>query len=573
MPGLFGVASRNMKREAALRSLARMQELLRHRDDTLPPEVMSIVPQLGEAGALALGALWPRSEAGFRQDINDEATLFFYGEAFGDTAPLTPAEIVKMFSGLVLPRGDARALAKLDGTYSAAIADGERGVLHLFTDALGLQPLYVRETAGALWFSSELKGLLALGALEIDRLAASDFLRIGHFLGDSTWFQGVRLLPPASHLRYELATGRVVLGNYRTWPPSRREPDEDQGDQASLFVAGRTPELARSAEILGGLLEQAVLRRTAGAGRCGLWLSGGLDSRALFAAFPKAAEPIPVLSFGRPNCRDIHLALQVSALRPARHDIIEIHPDQGLQGREEGVWCTDGQLPFEAMQGFETLPSLEKTMDHCLSGAFGQALLGGGYLDDNRWTLWEKFLHLGRRQLLPGLHHAGTRIRFRLPFLDLKLIDAIASLPEAQLRDGRVYRHMLLKRWPEYFHRIPCQRTGRPLALRPSTEQRQLRFSATGRGLKRALRMKIADDGKQTLPVDAWMRTEKSQDFISANLFPETGFSLDAWTDMKALRHDWEMHLAGQDRSASLGRHLTAALWLRRVAQVKSETN
>jgi asparagine synthase (glutamine-hydrolysing) len=597
MPGLCGVASRQLPLEMATRHLAHMQELLRHRADQVVARPTLFAPSHGvpagqAVGSLAAGAVWRTFEAGFAADLGPGLSLFVDGEAYGESAPLTATALAQLFAGLDPVRGDIGALVHLDGVYAAALADETRGILHLFTDPFGLRPLYIRETAGALWFSGELKGMLALGALEIDRHAASDFLRLGHFLGDATWFQGVRLMPPASHLRYDLATGRTVLTRYRNWPPDGRQAGE--GGAATVLASGRTITTHAAAMALGPLLNEAVLRRTSpapadagrrGDERVGVLLSGGLDSRTLFAALPAAAEPVPALTFGRPACDDIQIALKVSALRPSQHTVIEITKENWFEGREAGVWLTDGQLSFTQMHGFESLPRLEESMAICLSGFLGDALLGGSYLDDVRWTLWEKYLHRGRRFILSALQHGGTRVRFRMPFLDLRLMDAVSVLPENLLRDSRVYRLALLMHWPDYFKSIPWQQTGLPLSLNPRRERIRVRVR---RAMSRLMRLFTRKPRTNPGYADnaMWLRQEPGKSFIETILFGrsvagdegsasegnakvsddtgEVGFGV---LDMDSCRRTWQEHLAGRDHSEMLGRYLTVKIWLREVAR------
>lgn len=590
MPGLCGVASRHLPLETASRHLAHMQELLRHRNEQVVarPALFSQVAQAtgqiastsgNAAGSLAVGGIWRTFEAGFAADLGPGLSLFVDGEAYGEYAPMTQMALAQVFAELDPVRGDLRALVNLDGIYAAALVDENRGILHLFTDPFGLRPLYIRETAGALWFSGELKGMLALGALEIDRHAASDFLRLGHFLSDATWFQGVRLMPPASHLRYDLATGRTVLNHYRTWPPGSSPQGSSQGS-----TPGRQGTIVahQAAAALGPLLSDAVLRRSAAAdtaaarpeNRVGVLLSGGLDSRALFAALPAVCEPIPALTFGSPACDDIQIALKVSALRPSQHHIIEITPSNWLEGREAGVWLTDGQIGFMHMHGFESLPQLEKDMAICLNGFLGDALLGGSYLDDPRWTLWEKYLHRGRRFILSALQHGGTKVRFRMPFLDLRLMDTVSALPENMLRDSRVYRQVLLKHWPAYFMSIPWQQTGLPLSLNPRRERMRAR---AGRIFRRAWRLLTGKSRRHAGYADyaEWLRQEPGKTFVEGILFAPpadagaapVAASANGILDMDACRRTWKEHLAGRDHSDMMGRYLTVKIWLREVAR------
>jgi asparagine synthase (glutamine-hydrolysing) len=565
MPGLCGVVSRQLPLAQAERRLERMQDLLRHRDEQAIAAPTLFSPDPGSVGSLAVSAIWRKPGHGFAVELREGVTLYCDGELYGESAPLTWQETARFFSELDLLKGDSTKLAAQDGVFSAAIADTQRGILHLITDPFGLRPLYVRETAGALWFSGELKGMLALGSLEIDHKAAHDFLRIGHFLGEATWFQGVRLMAPASHLRYDLATGRIVTSRYRPWPPDSKNRTE--GGALSGYHTAQPTANQEVVSALSTLFEQAVKRRVGEGEKVGQLLSGGLDSRAIFAALPKSAEPIPVLTFGRPNCRDINLALKVSALRPSHHEIVEINGDNWIAGRDEGVWMTDGQLGFTDMHGFESLGQLEKHMDICMHGFLGDAIIGGSYLDDPRWTLWEKYLHRGRRFILSALQHGEAGVRFRMPFLDLRLMDSLVQLPESQLRDSRAYRRILLAHWPEYFQVIPWQKTGLPLSLNPRTERFRMRLGRVGHRLSRLFTRDKNGEAAQYSDYANWMRREPAKAFIESILCPKEGSPLDAILPKSERRKVWDMHLSDRDQTELVSRYLTAAIWLQQVAE------
>src|SRR5690606_17402158 len=89
---------------------------------------------------------------------------------------------------------------------------------------------------------------------------------------------------------------------------------------------------------------------------------------------------------------------------------------------------------------------------------------GGSYLDRREFSFADQYAHRGRRFILQALHFAGTRLLYRLPFLDLALANRVFSLPRPWLRDSRLYRAMLLRDHPEYFDSIPWEKTGLPIS-------------------------------------------------------------------------------------------------------------
>jgi hypothetical protein len=135
------------------------------------------------------------------------------------------------------------------------------GSFILENDRFGFFPLFYCRTRDGFAFSSSLDELLPLlGDLELDEAALSLFVRLGHFLGDSTAFLGIKALPPGARL--SMAGGEVSLEvRPHALPKERRYPVE------------------RAEVLFGELLEQAVERLTTAAGEPIVPLSGGRDSR------------------------------------------------------------------------------------------------------------------------------------------------------------------------------------------------------------------------------------------------------------------------------------------------------
>src|SRR5919106_2259565 len=92
--------------------------------------------------------------------------------------------------------GDA-CVNYLRGMFAFAIWDARRRELFIARDRLGVKPLYyVHTDDGSLYFASEIKALLAAGAVQstLNRKALPDFLANHGTSGDETLFEGVRRL-------------------------------------------------------------------------------------------------------------------------------------------------------------------------------------------------------------------------------------------------------------------------------------------------------------------------------------------------------------------------------------------
>src|SRR5918998_618204 len=122
----------------------------------------------------------------------------------------------------------ARAVERLRGMFAFALWDERRQELFIARDRLGVKPLYyVHRADGSLFFASEIKALLAAGAVapELNFPALPDYLANHATSGDETLFSGVKRLPPGHTLLWR--DGRIEIKKY--WDISFAE----QGDGAA----------------------------------------------------------------------------------------------------------------------------------------------------------------------------------------------------------------------------------------------------------------------------------------------------------------------------------------------------
>src|SRR6202171_1898079 len=99
-----------------------------------------------------------------------------------------------------------RCVEHLRGMFAFAIWDRRRKEMFLARDRLGVKPLYyVHAGDGSLFFASEIKAILAAGALrpELNLQVLPDYLANRAASDDTTLFAGVRRLPPGHILRGE----------------------------------------------------------------------------------------------------------------------------------------------------------------------------------------------------------------------------------------------------------------------------------------------------------------------------------------------------------------------------------
>jgi asparagine synthase (glutamine-hydrolysing) len=156
---------------------------------------------------------------------------------------------------------------RLLGMFAICIVERDSGRVVLVRDRLGIKPLYLTETRGALRFASTLPALVAGGGVdtEIDTVALHHYLTFHSIVPPPrTILAGVSKLPPATMLTIE-PDGRRTEREY--WRPSLvRDPARAAWDERDWEDA-----------VLDSL-RTAVRRRLVADVPVGVLLSGGLDS-------------------------------------------------------------------------------------------------------------------------------------------------------------------------------------------------------------------------------------------------------------------------------------------------------
>ena len=169
-------------------------------------------------------------------------------------------------------------VVRLRGMFAIAIYDGRRKRLFLARDRAGEKPLYYATHETTLRFASELKGLLADPALPriVDQRSFHQYLEQGFVAGDRSILHGVRKLPPAHALSFDVKSGAVSVWRYWNVPAF-----DAQGELSEQVLS----------EELEARLRSAVRRQLVADVPVGILLSGGLDS-SLITAFAAEATSV-----------------------------------------------------------------------------------------------------------------------------------------------------------------------------------------------------------------------------------------------------------------------------------------
>jgi asparagine synthase (glutamine-hydrolysing) len=155
----------------------------------------------------------------------------------------------------------------IDGMFAIALWDERRGTGLLVRDRMGKKPIYYTQLGGALYFASEIKALLHVPGFErrLNTEALHHYLSLKHVPHPLSIFEGVRMIPPAHLLTYEVGANSLRLTRY--WSATFA-PDPH-------IAAAADDEIA--SEVLGRL-RVAVRKRLLSDVPIGFLLSGGIDS-------------------------------------------------------------------------------------------------------------------------------------------------------------------------------------------------------------------------------------------------------------------------------------------------------
>ena len=175
-------------------------------------------------------------------------------------------------------------LHDLNGQFSIAIHDCKKKTLFLARDRLGIKPLYYVSREGKFLFASELKSILRYRDFHtsLNYQSVHDYLALRYVPGPGSMFNEICKVPAGHYAIVENGIPQL----HRYW-----KPEVHYGP----FSGNEDDYLEGFAE----KFERSIKRRLISEVPVGAYLSGGLDSSIIVAAFSKlASEPVRTFSVG-----------------------------------------------------------------------------------------------------------------------------------------------------------------------------------------------------------------------------------------------------------------------------------
>ena len=449
-------------------------------------------------------------------------------------------------------------LRDIDGHYNAVIYDASKQILHLITDRYGLKFLYWSFDPKHFSWSSELKAFATLPwfSTNISRDTVHNFLQQKYFVEDTCWFNSATLLAAGTVLTYHIQDHSTRQKKYWDW-------DEIKP------LTGKLDETAIAHE-MGRLFKKAVRKQTPETENLGVTLSGGLDSRAIFAALPEIEQKVYALTFGKEHCDDIRIAKIVASQRNAQHDIIYLNADNWLTNRIRDIWLADGQFNLIHMHSSNLTGPLREHCNINLDGFLGDAIPGGSYSDNPNISAREMIINRGRRFINEGGRILSSHIINRHPFFDNDLMEFTLSIPEYMREKSKIYNLMLLHTFSRYYQDIPWRTTGMPIGI---STLNKAAFRAA-----RKIKNIILKASRQSalLPINTyyshnmeqWIRQEPAKSLFTEILTAPTAL-FPEYTAKQPVIEKWHKHLSGENHFEDIGCIITTEVWLRQLFKEK----
>jgi len=269
------------------------------------------------------------------------------------------------------------ALTELRGMFAFALLDlreryATAPILFLARDPLGIKPLYYTQTRDGFAFASEVRALLASGAVPklLSQDAVTAYLLFGSVSEPVTLVEGVFSLPPGHRMLLHV-------------PERRRTPRARPWWDPTVSPAAREPrkprDLASAAKTLRPLLEDAVRAHLIADVPVGLFLSSGLDSGAIAGLAAQARGGIEsfTLTFPGTAFDEAELARVAAKRLKTKHTEVALGGDAVVSRMDEALAALDQPSMDGINTYFVSWAARQAGLKVALSGLGGDELFAG----------------------------------------------------------------------------------------------------------------------------------------------------------------------------------------------------
>ena len=258
--------------------------------------------------------------------------------------------------------------SKLRGMFALALWDHNKHELILARDRFGIKPLYYHVSNQRLVFASELRALLATGAIprKLSRAGLDSYLAYGSVAAPLTIVEGVQQLLPGHYLRATVTENgdlNCTIEKFANEEPLARPANRDDA------VAQLRAELEESVRL--HLVSDVPL---------GVFLSGGMDSSALVALMSRIGEQRPKtfsVVFDEAELSEEQHARAVAQRFQTEHCEIRLSEEQLIEMLPDALTALD-QPTMDGINTFVVSKAVKNAgVTVALSGLGGDELFAG----------------------------------------------------------------------------------------------------------------------------------------------------------------------------------------------------
>ena len=266
-----------------------------------------------------------------------------------------------------LSRWGADYLERLQAMFAFAFYDAARQRLLLARDPVGIKPLYLAQVNGIIVFASEVRTVLASGAIErrLDMRGIAGLLAYGAVQHPCTIFREIHSLPPGNYQYFDADLTRAQDKPVAFWrfPPVQYDVSENQAIERARTT-----------------LEYAVHDHLISDVPVGVILSSGIDSTVVASLASKYTGELRSFSVGfadQPDLSELTLARETARILDLPHTEILVNNNDCEQAAVQ--WLSALDLPSVDGLNVYIISKMVRAqgIKVALSGQGGDELFGG----------------------------------------------------------------------------------------------------------------------------------------------------------------------------------------------------
>lgn len=266
-------------------------------------------------------------------------------------------------------------LERLNGMFAFAVYDRTENSITLVRDRYGIKPLYYSRDRDYFIFASEIKGIIASGAIQagVDPGALSDYFSFQNGLGKQTLFKGIYNVKPGECITCRPCNGSSIVRNryHKQFPVVDLDLLKNRSRLKNEIVDS---------------FATAVKRQLLSDVDVGAYLSGGMDSGSIIAVATKTLPGLMTFTggFDLTNVSGIEqgydereAAEELSCLFQTDHHSVVLQSGDMPAAMEALTWHLDDPRVGMCHQNWYVSKLASRFVKVCLSGVGGDELFGG----------------------------------------------------------------------------------------------------------------------------------------------------------------------------------------------------